>query len=165
MSFSRTSKETWHVKTPKKVRNDLNLLGQSRLQTRLWLRSYRNPFHEIPHFSHCQTHSRGEPEEYKHRKNIRPVPLNTGEKFNHLSKHPGKRFRKKKERRKKVPLNPRKSTLNGLSDPLNNFIFIKQISFKQLFHVIMNERQTCAVALLGLKTFLQKGVSRTRVYS
>ena len=72
--FSRTSKETWHVKTQKKVRNDLNLLGQSRLQTRLWLRSYRSPFREIPHFSHCQTHSRGEPKENKHRKNIRPVP-------------------------------------------------------------------------------------------
>ena len=102
VSFSRTSKETWHVKTQKKVRNDLNLLGQSRLQTRLWLRSYRSPFREIPHFLHCQTHSRGEPKEYKHGKKISDqFPLNTGEKFNHLSKHSGKRFRRKKKKKKK----------------------------------------------------------------
>ena len=102
VSFSRTSKETWHAKTQKKVRNDLNLLGQSRLQTRLWLRSYRSPFREIPHFLHCQTHSRGEPKEYKHGKKISDqFPLNTGEKFNHLSKHSGKRFRRKKKKKKK----------------------------------------------------------------
>ena len=122
VSFSRTSKETWHVKTQKKVRNDLNLLGQSPLQTRLWLRSYRSPFREIPHFSHCQTHSRGEPKEYKHRKNIRPVPSKHWRKVQSSFQTFRQTFPKKKK--KKVPLNPRKSTLNGLSDPLNNYIFI-----------------------------------------
>lgn len=70
--FSHLSKDTWYVETRKKVRND-NLLGQSRLQTRLWLRSCRSPSREIPHFLHCQTHSRDAPEEHKHRKKFRPV--------------------------------------------------------------------------------------------
>ena len=100
VSFSRTSKETWHVKTQKKVRNDLNLLGQSRLQTRLWLRSYRSPFREIPHFSHCQTHSRGEPKEYKHRKNIRPVPSKYWRKVQSCFQTFRQTFPKKKKRKK-----------------------------------------------------------------
>lgn len=97
-----------HVQNRKKmVRNDLNWLARSRLQTRLWLKSCRSPSREIPHFSHCQTHSRGEPEEYKNTHKNQTSSLQTLAKHSikegsaHLCKHSGKHFQKKKQEKKK----------------------------------------------------------------